>query len=1586
MKSNAKVAVALCGLLVLAAAGFYNGRVSGATTYGAPETIAYTGKNPEAELGTSENPFTVLEIVPDESMAAVGYMIPGCEPVEDLETDTTGAMTMYQSIFAAEGGIASVSGEDMLVFRGDFPENLGFDAATIASLTQDNSGQHFKQYGYFEHVEQGSYKYDAGSGKFLSVAADDPANQITYQWVALQNNDHGAITALVEDLTPHLPENNAGVTIEVDQIGTAADIIGSRYYVERCEETYIVYHKNSITHSDGLIRTLFPGKSTADGFVSQVVTTTPAQLSGNNVKDGIIQDADLIVIHDSAVAQPINNQAFYLSSSRAPAFFDDTNDLSAECYEALIKRQASGHPAMMWLDESAMDECVTNPSHSRPRLEIEKLYSIMNKYGAKYFYNIYCPDENGHRELDPDANGGEAFDYTGHASGLHRGKFSYVLNWGGQDNFLTQTWDAATLAEMENFYEDAKGGNYKKTLRVLELQPIPQYIYGNEGWKQYYLSLCPWFVGQSERLEDDIQVTTMATYEFNGKIEDLNATYDLIIIGGSQDETNGLRGYNDPALGNVAYATVGDLVSTDSDYAYFIDNNFFAFDGNIGGEWGSFYKSNKLHWISDTLDAWGSYDGKEYNFLASQQGSDIAQCKIRYSPTDITNKKYQELLDFSQKNLIVVDDKLYAADGSQVNKEFVDESSFIYNIAALGLGTGSKIQQVQRYSNVVENQIDDFSQCLKTKSCEIEFLDDGTGQGEEGKPVAYAVTKQADKSVSWSKGSEVLTDMIASSTSNNQKDENGNHVLRYHFRIHGKDTEKYRARLYIDSNGNGAFDEEEGVEENLIISAELGGEIPNGEMVSGEVYTVTRALPQTESGMLPWKLQIYSQDHNSLRDGIIGYTRIASGGQKETIKVLQMDLSEDMSDKKPSIRLDNTDTEVGAKLAAYLEDVEDYEVSIEYRSNAWFRNNYTGSAEKEAKWAGDLQNYDMLVLGFDKDPVTPTFTNNQVFLDGFQKFVEAGKSVILTHDLIQDKSFSITPEWSISAEISAYLRNLGGQMQMYQWNDGKMPSYSEVYSRGKKVNLLPENVSMGYMHSRWLGMGGWTVNQAMTEDDYMYGVPGTREKICNLMDNSIRTMIFGSRLGNKADRNIANPSNQNKPVDVSKLNWIDSCSTTTIKLANAGQITNYPYVLGDTMEVGLTHAQNFRLNLESENVGSLDFAVEGSYEDWSKVPHQATGHYQKKNYGAIVYVSDEKVAYGHVEIRDANKDNPSSYRTFGITITDNKGNRIGRWTDPFSVDEEGNITPSVQMNGLEKGKSHTFYFGSLKQGSTNIHHLFKNEWAEDAIFGKIVVTPKDDCVEIEYEFDVAEMVRWHNKYGSTNVDIENVASVSANFSSVCANESEIYASGKTEAYVQRAMTKVADAVVWYNLSNDGNDKTNIYAAKDGDSANNYYLYTKGNVTYTGLGHSGTMTNDEIKLFANTLISSYRSQAAAPFVKVINEDAIHNAGVTTIYTEDRGEDTQDVTVKLLIGDDSIDTTSGKTYHLVVQDETGAVVIDNNAPKKDEIVTFTVSAADVRQTAKSYTVTLTSTYKSGGQTVTTESNITIRVMMMPLFGLH
>lgn len=91
---------------------------------------------------------------------------------------------------------------------------------------------------------------------------------------------------------------------------------------------------------------------------------------------------------------------------------------------------------------------------------------------------------------------------------------------------------------------------------------------------------------------------------------------------------------------------------------------------------------------------------------------------------------------------------------------------------------------------------------------------------------------------------------------------------------------------------------------------------------------------------------------------------------------------------------------MGAKFAAYLENVEDFDVDIDYRSNSWFMNNYEGKPEE---WASDLQKYDMLILGFSD---VSSFTDQEDFLYGFQKFVASGKSVILGHDIVQDKSFA----------------------------------------------------------------------------------------------------------------------------------------------------------------------------------------------------------------------------------------------------------------------------------------------------------------------------------------------------------------------------------------------------------------------------------------------------------------------------------------------------------------------------------------------------------------------------------------------------
>lgn len=82
-----------------------------------------------------------------------------------------------------------------------------------------------------------------------------------------------------------------------------------------------------------------------------------------------------------------------------------------------------------------------------------------------------------------------------------------------------------------------------------------------------------------------------------------------------------------------------------------------------------------------------------------------------------------------------------------------------------------------------------------------------------------------------------------------------------------------------------------------------------------------------------------------------------------------------------------------------------------------------------------------------------------------------------------------------------------------------------------------------------------------------------------------------------------------------------------------------------------------------------------------------------------------------------------------------------------------------------------------------------------------------------------------------------------------------------------------DVVVWYTISNDGsyNQSTTYtglhkyYQALYDDVRNNYYIYSKGNVMYTGAGHHMVSDEKEMKLFVNTIVAAYNSGLHAPKV-------------------------------------------------------------------------------------------------------------------------
>ena len=78
-----------------------------------------------------------------------------------------------------------------------------------------------------------------------------------------------------------------------------------------------------------------------------------------------------------------------------------------------------------------------------------------------------------------------------------------------------------------------------------------------------------------------------------------------------------------------------------------------------------------------------------------------------------------------------------------------------------------------------------------------------------------------------------------------------------------------------------------------------------------------------------------------------------------------------------------------------------------------------------------------------------------------------------------------------------------------------------------------------------------------------------------------------------------------------------------------------------------------------------------------------------------------------------------------------------------------------------------------------------------------------------------------------------------------------------------------DMVVWYTLMSPKDKMNDIYNGYNLDPRNvrnNFYIYTKGNITYSGVGHSALSGKEEIKLYINTVIAAYKATLVPPSIE------------------------------------------------------------------------------------------------------------------------
>lgn len=196
-----------------------------------------------------------------------------------------------------------------------------------------------------------------------------------------------------------------------------------------------------------------------------------------------------------------------------------------------------------------------------------------------------------------------------------------------------------------------------------------------------------------------------------------------------------------------------------------------------------------------------------------------------------------------------------------------------------------------------------------------------------------------------------------------------------------------------------------------------------------------------------------------------------------------------------------------------------------------------------------------------------------------------------------------------------------------------------------------------------------------------------------------------------------------------------------------------------------------------------------------------------------------------------------------------------------------------------------------------------------------------------------------------------------------------------------------EMVVWYCLSNEQTNQ--VYSSSPNDVRNNYYIYNKGNVTYTGVGNSDFINNDmEIKLFINTMIAAYVASGEAPDIKVVggiekssNESLLYidsdyndrnkvTADAEQIIITFTVEDEQDESGEALI---RLYDIAGELTEIKIYDESN-IEVDNkvnthkvNGKYKEYHFSYPKKKLDDKEFAN-LSITATSSKYTGNETVT------------------
>lgn len=1220
-------------------------------------------------LGTKENPFFILEIVPYEEYATFGYHISGCEPVDPKTNYGHGdAMGLTNTLKTAKA-TPQRDGIGPAHFFEDEPESKP-DAYDNDKVPVKDGGSINQSYeGYYEMVEDGQGTFMQDDSGRISKGTDADKEKRNIIW-------HTVCTTEKQAKFADKTFTDASDSYEI------LKNVGDRIYTKRVstneDQAYVTYGYYYYQNNDDFIKYSLLQKKAGeeidqdevDNYCVIIKTITPKELNDN---PEWADYADLYFVSRSDYQggttaeiwkkynrlNHTSNTTTY-TNSFANTDSDKNRDISWEVAEKIFNKVTADKNYAGMIMGSSVYSVDSYEGSTKPGTDMQ-LYD----WNLKKLYNEV---DNKYATVS-----------SGTKSNANMFKLSLMLLSMDTDLFKDLYMNKDKLIKDGEFLlRDGDDRTYwsKTTFLLMDSTDVEnlrnpyKYWTSDESWEKYGIavelsSYRVWVKGHFYSFNDDNSITfdyTQTASKPDSKFTDyqdyLDKFYDNKDSGGTpSDSVRYILGDRNKYENRIT----GELNILDIEPCYDSKNGYSLQESYIRMMIPKFRGTINITHMT-TAEFIGSAQDLNSTYNMIFMGLDQGAYSTEAATIDGKNGIYTCWNDSKMKGKIYfhTGDKMtganYTNDARSRSVEFLYSQKSNSNVSGQELRfagndiTTIKKAELEDFLNAgypivaVPYLYDTDSIRIDQHSNICRFIQSNRSSGTEKNTTLlktsdtngiYSVVKESRVKVEFTKlpekyngdtgsGTKVTNPKYLSRDSRSQRS-----LMTFGFKVDDKANKTYSCRIYLDQNQDGKFAEDE-----LYYTGK------NFKANDGEQTVPTIELSKLYYGLIQWKIEVYEvkADANDrsvrfVKTGCSAAKNMAGNGKK-VINVLQ--IMPKGSDEGYDGKLDLSSNQMFKK---YYSDLEDYSISItpikledfekKFKDKPFTSYDYSktltdadyDNISKELSLdQQDLYKYHMYIIGFGDTYAGKNLDNTYGMVDFLKFYIASGKSVLFTHDLT---SMHNEKAENFGYSANTLLRDVMG-MNRYKAISKNVPDKQKLIDYQSKLsydtvtdidgNALEQKHGFTYYALKRLG---WTGDPQKYNKDqkvpyqYMITSSETGTPICDIGE------IVHTGFNNTND------------------------ITTKVEQSNQGQITEYPYKIDESFTISPTHGQWYQLDMEDPKV-----TVWYTLADDGK--HKVCEETQKDKNGNTIYEN------GKAKIQDNNGDGTAV--TYGVSPKDAANN------------------------------------------------------------------------------------------------------------------------------------------------------------------------------------------------------------------------------------------------------------------------------------------------------------------------------------------